>query len=143
MQTIPALFQGYDSDSTKGDLRESFQRLERYIPYDLMRFRLTYEGPLLASSNGNKRSKEKWQIRRYFRPQLVPEKEDVKVEQLDEPLFPFYCLLENDSLITSFSVETDRLLTKPAYQPNQVYLVVEVNVRVMSITETNIGFLGE
>jgi hypothetical protein len=190
---------------------------------------------LLASSNGNKRSKEKWQIRRYFRPQLeqlwkthpalkgvglsarlggyvkidrhkavgqaleqpimvdgkpfvplvrksfelacelnvlflrqeppgtlilqggdldnriktlfdalkVPEKEDMKVEQLDEPLFPFYCLLENDSLITSFSVETDRLLTKPDYQPNQVYLVVEVNVRVMKLTETNIGFLGE
>jgi hypothetical protein len=56
---------------------------------------------------------------------------------------PFFCLLEDDALITSFSVETDRLLTQPNSPVNQVYLVIEVNVRVMKLTETNIGFLGE
>jgi hypothetical protein len=37
---------GYGTDSTKGDLHESLKRLESYIPFDFMRFRLTYDGLL-------------------------------------------------------------------------------------------------
>ena len=35
-----------------------------------MRFRLTYEGPLLASTNGNTRASHKQEIRKHFHPQL-------------------------------------------------------------------------
>jgi hypothetical protein len=56
---------------------------------------------------------------------------------------PLLCLLEQDSLITSFSIETDRLLTPDAERPNHVRLVVEAIVKVMRITENNVGFLGD
>jgi hypothetical protein len=67
MQAIPN--QEYDTDSIKDDLRESFQRLDLYIPYDLMRFRLTYDGPLVTG-NSSAQSKAKWGIREHLRPQL-------------------------------------------------------------------------
>lgn len=232
MQTIPN--QEYDIDSTKGDLHESIRRLDPYIPYDLMRFRLTYDGPLVTG-NSRAQSKAKWGIREHLRPQLeqlwethpaltgvwlsarvggnvkiahhkevrqalkqpivveekqfiplvrkslelaceleilflrqeepgslifqggdidnriktlfdalkVPGPEDVKGREEVDAAQPFCCLLEQDALITSFSVTTDRLLAKPNMPVSQVYLVIEVNVRVMKLTETNIGFLGE
>jgi hypothetical protein len=34
-------------------------------------------------------------------------------------------------------------LAKPNTPPNQVYLVIEVTVKVMTITEANVGFLGD
>ncbi len=73
----------------------------------------------------------------------VPSAGDLKVEQPGATQNPFYCLLEQDALITSFSVETDRLLSKPNTQINQVYLVIEVTIKVMTITESNVGFLGD
>jgi hypothetical protein len=73
----------------------------------------------------------------------VPSAGDLEVEQPDAAHDPFYCLLEQDALITSFSIETDRLLAKPNTPPNQVYLVIEVTVKVMTITEANVGFLGD
>jgi len=41
------------------------------VPFDLMKFTLTYQGPLLAASNNATRAKEKWEIRKALRPQLV------------------------------------------------------------------------
>ena len=73
----------------------------------------------------------------------VPSAGDLEVEQPDVAHDPFYCLLEQDALITSFSIETDRLLAKPDTPVNQVYLVIEVTVKVMTITEANVGFLGD
>ncbi len=72
----------------------------------------------------------------------VPSEADLKVEQPDPAHDPFFCLLEDDSLITTFSVETDRLLARPKATPNEVYLVIDVTVAVTTITETNVGFLG-
>lgn len=79
-------------------------------------------------------------IKTLFDALKVPNEADLKVEQPDTE--PFYCLLEEDALITSFGVETDRLLAKPDTPVNQVYLVIEVNVRVMRLTVKNVGFLG-
>ncbi len=47
---------------------------------------------------------------------------------------PFYCLLESDSLITDFSVITDRLLTPllPERKDTDVHLVIKVKVRLVS-----------
>ncbi len=38
---------------------------------------------------------------------------------------PFYCLLEDDNLITTLSVTTDRLLVSPA-NSNEVFLLIHV-----------------
>src|SRR6266404_999995 len=50
---------------------------------------------------------------------------------------PFYCLLENDSLISDFSVETGRLLTKPQSNANEVSLVIKVTVKVTQVRSYN------
>jgi len=224
-----------------------WQALGLVAPFDLMNFRLTYEGPLVASgSNSAGRIKEKWTIRKKIQPQLaelwathpvlkgiglsgldsstrmdggihlsslidikigssarvaakllepviigghnfvplvrkslelacgldilflrkelpgslilqggdidnriktlfdalkMPSKEDIKVEQPDAD--PFFCLMEDDALVTNFSVDTDRLLATPGMPANQVYLVIEVTVKVMRITDSNVGFLGD
>jgi hypothetical protein len=54
----------------------------------------------------------------------------------------FFCLTEEDSLITGIAIETDRLLT-PEGDKNDVRLVVETTIRVMRITQDNVGFLGD
>jgi hypothetical protein len=41
---------------------------------------------------------------------------------------PFFCLLEDDSLITSLSVTTDRLLTPQAGSDTEVFLVIHVTM---------------
>ncbi len=53
---------------------------------------------------------------------------------------PFYCLLEDDALITDFQVTTGRLLTplKSGQHSNEVFLVIKVRTRV---TKTE-GFYG-
>lgn len=236
----------YAAGRGRTNAEESFQRLDKYLPHDWMRFRLTYEGPLVASgSNTSGRRSAKWEIRRQFHPQLkelwethpvlkgigfslggivppvggrvmggkvrieqnervrqqllapvvvgekefvplvreslklacelnilflrqgqpgslilpggdidnriktlfdalkVPGPEDMKREELDDISQPFFCLLQDDALITGFDVETDRLLTRPHEPASQVFLVIDVNVRVMALTEANVGFLSE
>ena len=48
---------------------------------------------------------------------------------------PFYCLLEDDRLITSVTVTTDRLLVPQdsSWQPNDVFLVILVATKVIDI----------
>jgi hypothetical protein len=56
---------------------------------------------------------------------------------------PFYCLLEDDKLISHVSVETDILLqpTSGSIDPNDARLVLTVTVRPANITMGNIAFL--
>ena len=58
------------------------------------------------------------------------------VPELDER--PFYCLLEDDRLITRISVETDRLL-EPHLDPSEVALFVRVRTRQL---QTFMGTIG-
>lgn len=239
------------------------------VPFDLMKFTLTYSGPLPAAANGKTRAKEKWAIRKYIQPQLaelfqthpvlkghaitavampapdpypnvmanmfsnlngpipinnplsrtpkeipvefgittsssatlymiqhpvvkreakfiplvrkslglacelditflrkeepgslilqggdldnrlktlfdalkVPGESDMEADKPDAD--PFYCLLEEDALITSFSIKTDRLLTRPQANVQEVHLVIGVNVRVLQITIPTLGFLSD
>ena len=57
---------------------------------------------------------------------------------------PFYCLLEDDSLITGFQVRTERLLEPPTSPQNDtdVRLSIIAVVRPTMVTFKNIGFLG-
>jgi len=56
---------------------------------------------------------------------------------------PVYCLLEDDKLITDFTVRTDRLLTSPGASESEVLLVIDVIVRVSRLMNQNLGFLNE
>jgi hypothetical protein len=55
---------------------------------------------------------------------------------------PLYCLLESDTLISGFDVDTDRLLLPQTDQENEVHLVIEVLVRVLKIGPWNMSLLG-
>lgn len=70
----------------------------------------------------------------------LPSEEDLKKEKPDAE--PFYCLLEDDGLITSFSVNTDRLWSRPGSSEKEVRLIIGVTVRATRLTAYNMGFLG-
>jgi hypothetical protein len=52
---------------------------------------------------------------------------------------PFYCLLQDDKLITRLAVETDMLL-RPISSPNDTRLVITVRIRPHEWTWENIAF---
>jgi hypothetical protein len=54
-------------------------------------------------------------------------------------LFIFYCLLEDDNLITAVSVRTEQLL-EPNNDPNQVDLFINVTTDVTRKTIGNYSF---
>jgi len=57
---------------------------------------------------------------------------------------PFHCLLENDKLITTLTVRTDRLLSKPGADKNEVRLVIDVVVSPTRIKmDLNSGFVAD
>jgi hypothetical protein len=51
----------------------------------------------------------------------------------DEDENPFYCLLEDDAMITDFHVTTDRLLAPltSGQHPNEVYLIIKVRTQLI------------
>jgi len=51
---------------------------------------------------------------------------------------PFFCLLEDDNLITKVTVVTDRLL-QPTSNPNEVLLVICVNIHATQLIFKNMG----
>lgn len=53
---------------------------------------------------------------------------------------PFYCLLEDDSLITGFKVDTDKLLSRPDASIHEVRLIIDVSVKVMRAGMYNMAF---
>lgn len=55
---------------------------------------------------------------------------------------PFFCLLEDDSLITHVAVETDTLLqpTGQRFDPNDARIVIRVRLRPYSVNPSNEGF---
>ena len=58
----------------------------------------------------------------------------------DEDETPFYCLFEDDKYITSFTVESDTLLSPKEDSENYVQLVIGVNIQPAYATTFNLGF---
>jgi len=52
---------------------------------------------------------------------------------------PFFCLLEDDKLVTSIRVETDRLLDPGNENENEVLLLMRVTTKYTEATWANIG----
>ncbi len=57
---------------------------------------------------------------------------------------PFFCLLEDDNLVTHLSVETDTLLDPPTgnkeLDQRQVKLVITVDLKPLDVTMFNLSF---
>jgi len=51
---------------------------------------------------------------------------------------PFFCLLQDDSLITRLSVEADRLL-EPVSSPSEVVLFIRVTTKQLKVTFETVG----
>jgi hypothetical protein len=56
---------------------------------------------------------------------------------------PMYCLLEQDSLISDFSVKTGRLLGGRDKRPHAVRLWMDITVKILRVTEQNMCLLGD
>ncbi len=54
---------------------------------------------------------------------------------------PFYCLLEDDSLVSGVEINTERLL-EPLANPQDVRLTITAIVRPTKVTIESVGFLG-
>jgi hypothetical protein len=55
---------------------------------------------------------------------------------------PLYCLLEDDALITSVSVHSDRLLECSSGDPSEVCLLIHVWIKGTRLTWSNMGIIG-
>lgn len=59
---------------------------------------------------------------------------------------PFFCLLEDDKLVSGLAVETDRLLEPPNGKRDedlrQAHVVVTANVRPIDVTQFNLSFVS-
>lgn len=56
---------------------------------------------------------------------------------------PLYCLLEQDTLISDFSVKTGRLLGSRNKKPHAVRLWIDVTIKVLRVTEENMCLLSD
>jgi hypothetical protein len=54
-----------------------------------------------------------------------------------------YCLLESDTLISGFEVSTGRLLFPATKYPNEVHLVIQVEIKVLRVGEWNVCLVGD
>lgn len=67
--------------------------------------------------------------------------QQVKGYQKDADEDPFFCLVENDSLIDGFTITTDHLLTPMNSDPSDVKLVIRVRVKPTTFEYENIDFV--
>lgn len=106
---------------------------------DILFLRKGREGGLIAEGGDLDN-----RIKTLFDGLRMPKESEVKrpasQQESDDPI---YCLLEDDALITDFSVRTDRLLTHPGAKESEVLLVIDVAVKVSHLTTNNLGFLSE
>jgi hypothetical protein len=68
--------------------------------------------------------------------------EIVATDQPSESERPFFCLLEDDVLITRVNLETDRLLDKQMETDSEVELVIRVTIKVTRLTYGNMALGG-
>jgi hypothetical protein len=73
-------------------------------------------------------------------PAQIEQLSSPECENIDDPT---YCVMENDSLITGYSIKTGRLLNRPNASKHDVHLVIEVNVRVMRAMAYNQLFFSD
>jgi hypothetical protein len=117
---------------------------------DIVYLRPQPHGPLI-NQYGDIDNRIKTLFDAFRLPQPGPEIEELTHETVGQDEDPFFCLLEDDSLITGFSVTADRLLARKApvanwpekqtgHPENEVHLVVTVEVKLARYAEINLPF---
>lgn len=70
----------------------------------------------------------------------MPQESDMRFSHgIEQPL---YCLMDDDKLITSLTVRSDRLLAPPSAPEYFALLIMEVTVRILKVTPDNYRFVG-
>lgn len=72
----------------------------------------------------------------------VPEASEITGLMPDADEDPFYCLLEDDSLVTGVQVKTERLLEPQSGKDSNIRLIMTAVVRPTHVTIANLAFLG-
>jgi hypothetical protein len=82
-------------------------------------------------------------IKTLFDALRIPKNGSELVGQPEQDENPFFCLLEDDCLVTELSVTTDRLLTslKEDKHKNEVVLIIQVKIKVVELSSDNLAFL--
>lgn len=94
-----------------------------FAELDIILLRPEEPGKMITSGDIDNRLKTLFDALRY--PDKVQEIPSNKSPSADE--IPFFCLLEDDALISSVKVTTDCLLESK--DPNDVFLLIHVNVK--------------
>lgn len=81
-------------------------------------------------------------IKTLFDGLRMPEPGEIDDATQNDPE-PFYSLLEDDALISSFTVRSDRLLLAPDEPPDRVLLVMEARVTALKLTAENLAYLTD
>lgn len=104
---------------------------------DILFLRPDVPGKLLGSGDIDNRLKTLFDALRIPVPQ-----EDYSSRSASEVENPFYCLLEDDKLITKVSVETDQLLQFTSHQRNinETRLIITVRIRPYDVHVSNMQF---
>lgn len=74
---------------------------------------------------------------------MPAQKEQMKGTEIAELPETTYCLMQSDSLLTGYNIQTERLLTKPDADKHEVRLVIKVDIRVLRAKPYNYLFFGE
>jgi hypothetical protein len=82
-------------------------------------------------------------IKTLFDGLRMPSKGDPAYDGAEPLEQPFYCLLEEDSLISQMNVETGRLLTRPGGNASEVKLIVTVTVKAAHVRSYNLPLIGD
>jgi hypothetical protein len=118
-------------------VRES---ISLYCSLDILFLRRDIPGSLISAGDLDNRIKTLIDTLR--RPQNKQELRDN--ERPSDGEDPFYCLLEDDRLVTHLAVETDTLLDPPTGSSEQdarrVKLIVTVDLKPMFVTSFNLSF---
>lgn len=72
----------------------------------------------------------------------MPQHVEQVLDKTSSHFAPIYCLLEDDSLVSGFEIESERLLGDATSSKDWVMLMIEVDVRVRQATIYNQSFLG-
>lgn len=99
---------------------------------------LLRNGPLAAIQNGDLDNRTKTLVDALRMPRLGELKPAHEKPTNGET--PFFCLLEDDSFITSLAVENDTLLLPDKDDKNYAKVVINVNIRPLYATSLNLGF---
>jgi hypothetical protein len=82
-------------------------------------------------------------IKTLFDALRMPVEQEEDAADVQATSDPLYCLMENDSLISDFSIKTSRLLGRREKKVHHVILIIDVTINVLQTFPQNQCLLGD